>query len=370
MLLGLCFLQLHIYRTTGYERSKSIVYFCLFCSIPAFLEFFVQARILPNSFIYWLTMIAFTTNGALRSYYLKSLSYFVAIPNGVLKFCYAALLVLSICSALPLCLQIMGYPYLLFDSRKLFAVGNFFADSFTRTIGRPSQFTVIMLSLYATIDLIYSVIILRLVYRSTRDPWFIAGLCLTLFICLEHFSLPFTTKYYIPLFFLSFTFEALRMSFLSLKEYIVERELLSGNLKKTEPLKEIDKYQNSNLTDERIEFLGAKLIDYLEKTEIYKNPNLRLDKLAFAIGIPSYQLSQVINYGLHTSFYEMINTYRINSIIEHFMDPSNDDKNILDIAYENGFNSKSTFNVTFKKMTGTKPSEYRNQFTASGEANR
>jgi len=59
------------------------------------------------------------------------------------------------------------------------------------------------------------------------------------------------------------------------------------------------------------------------------------------------------------NFCEFINGYRIEESKRQLFDPARQERSILDIAYEVGFNSKSTFNSAFKKHTGPKPSEFR-----------
>jgi AraC-like DNA-binding protein len=47
------------------------------------------------------------------------------------------------------------------------------------------------------------------------------------------------------------------------------------------------------------------------------------------------------------------------------LDPNNK-KNVLEILYETGFNSKATFNRVFKKVTGLSPTEYKKKFAGEG----
>ena len=61
------------------------------------------------------------------------------------------------------------------------------------------------------------------------------------------------------------------------------------------------------------------------------------------------------------NFYNFINEFRIEAAKEILQDPSSKGKNILQIAYEVGFNSKSAFNTYFKRLTGKTPSAYRKE---------
>jgi AraC-like DNA-binding protein len=101
------------------------------------------------------------------------------------------------------------------------------------------------------------------------------------------------------------------------------------------------------------------LISYLEQEKPYTDPDLQLQNLADHLGIPSYQLSQIINTELRQNFYELINSLRIAEAKHRLIDPANQHITILAIAYDIGFNSKSTFNTAFKKYTKMTPSQFK-----------
>ena len=82
--------------------------------------------------------------------------------------------------------------------------------------------------------------------------------------------------------------------------------------------------------------------------------------------IPAHHISQVINEKLHMSFFELIASYRIKEAESILLDPANDLLTIEEVAEEVGYNSKSAFNKTFKKLTGKTPSECRDQNKKSG----
>jgi AraC-like DNA-binding protein len=100
---------------------------------------------------------------------------------------------------------------------------------------------------------------------------------------------------------------------------------------------------------------------------VYTDPDLTLEKLASLMKTPRHHLSEVLNQYLHRTFYQFINDYRMQKVL-HLLDHCRRQEvtpNILSIAYEAGFNSKSAFNQYFKKTTGFTPTEYLKQ---SGEA--
>jgi putative ABC transport system permease protein len=91
----------------------------------------------------------------------------------------------------------------------------------------------------------------------------------------------------------------------------------------------------------------------------YRDPELSLPSLAEKLCLTTHELSRIINTGLKKSFNDFINEYRVAEVIQKMQDPAYDKITLLGIAYDSGFNSKSTFNLIFKKMTGKTPAEYK-----------
>lgn len=105
-------------------------------------------------------------------------------------------------------------------------------------------------------------------------------------------------------------------------------------------------------------------VDALVRTrQLYRQPRFSLRDLASETGIQEKNLSWIINQGAQQNFSEYINQLRVEAACEHLLSsPSN---NLLDIAYAVGFNSKSTFNASFKKQTGMTPSQFAKKSAAS-----
>lgn len=102
-----------------------------------------------------------------------------------------------------------------------------------------------------------------------------------------------------------------------------------------------------------------RLRQYLASQKPYLNPELRLSELADALGLKSYQLTEIINRGEGKNFYELVNSFRVEEFKRRAADPAHSHLSLLGLAMDSGFNSKSVFNETFRKMTGQTPSEYR-----------
>ncbi len=120
------------------------------------------------------------------------------------------------------------------------------------------------------------------------------------------------------------------------------------------------KYQKSGLTDERAGRLLHKLTHFMEQDKPHLEPALTLGDLAEMLAISPNHLSQLLNERLQQTFFDFVNGYRVREAQHGLSDPAKRHLTILAIAYEVGFNSKSSFNTAFKKHLGMTPSQFRN----------
>lgn len=120
------------------------------------------------------------------------------------------------------------------------------------------------------------------------------------------------------------------------------------------------------LDDEDVERIAARLGRVVDETEILFDPLLSMPKLANTIGATPNQLSHVLNQHLGKSFFDFVNEVRTREASRLLIEEP--DRTILDIATSVGFNSKSTFNLAFKKITGRTPSVYRSEFLEKSDA--
>ena len=98
---------------------------------------------------------------------------------------------------------------------------------------------------------------------------------------------------------------------------------------------------------------------YMQEQKPYLDPELTLTSLAKGLNMTRSQLSQLINVGIGDNFYDFVNKYRVEQVKKLMTDPQVKNFNMLGIALEAGFKSKSTFNLIFKRFTGLTPTEYR-----------
>jgi len=118
------------------------------------------------------------------------------------------------------------------------------------------------------------------------------------------------------------------------------------------------KYKRTNIDKQFADKTESKLNNVILSKELFLNPSLNLSDLAESVEITPNQLSQILNEHIGKNFYDFVNTYRLKHFLEIYKDPKNRQFTLLSLAYECGFNSKTTFNTFFKKSLGTSPSEY------------
>lgn len=119
------------------------------------------------------------------------------------------------------------------------------------------------------------------------------------------------------------------------------------------------KYQHSGLGEEELQALGKRLIAWVEESEAFLDPQLKLADLSEALGVSPHILSQVFSQAIQANFYDFVNQYRVEKVKQYLQDSKKQSATILSLAFDAGFNSKTTFNTAFKKFTGTSPSAYR-----------
>jgi AraC-like DNA-binding protein len=106
-----------------------------------------------------------------------------------------------------------------------------------------------------------------------------------------------------------------------------------------------------------------KLIQYMDNEKPYLRSNLTISELANELNIQPHILSSILNNKLSKNFFDFVNQYRIEDFKNRIHDPENLKYTILALAYECGFNSKSSFNRIFKNYEGITPSEYLKSIT-------
>jgi len=102
-----------------------------------------------------------------------------------------------------------------------------------------------------------------------------------------------------------------------------------------------------------------QLLEIMESKKPFIDADLTIDRLSSIVNIPVYLLSRLINEQSGQNFFNFINRFRVEEVKQQLKDPRNRKTNLLSIALDCGFSSKTTFNTIFKKLTGTTPSQFR-----------
>lgn len=121
-------------------------------------------------------------------------------------------------------------------------------------------------------------------------------------------------------------------------------------------ISETGKYARSALSEDRQVAISARLERLMRDERAYRDPLLSLSALASQLGVTPNHLSQTLNHHIGESFFDFINRHRVEDAIAQISSTS---ESLLNIAYDVGFNSRSTFNLAVKKHTGQSPSAFR-----------
>ncbi len=143
-------------------------------------------------------------------------------------------------------------------------------------------------------------------------------------------------------------------------------QLFTGINMNLEPLSTTSKKKTKALSAKESEVESQyleTLITFMNDKKPYLDFELTLQKLSIKTKIPEKELSLLINHHLGKHFFDFINEYRINDAKKLLQAPSKKDLTVLEILYEVGFNSKSSFYSAFKKATNQTPTQYRKSTT-------
>lgn len=210
-------------------------------------------------------------------------------------------------------------------------------------------------------------------FASTLEPislswlrYFLLGLVVALFLSLNDGQewipaiLPFTSFGYLILTFYMGYFWLRQQEIYPYpdKEVGAIRDILETNTKTA---------RTQRFTPDELSPVKQKLMTVMETEKVYLDPDLGLPELAAKVGLSTHDLSFVINEGFQENFFQFVNRYRIEEAKVLLRSPHHKHLNILGIAYEVGFRSKSTFNTTFKKLTGQSPSYFSKGLDSSSE---
>ncbi|MCK8524131.1 helix-turn-helix domain-containing protein [Aquimarina sp. D1M17] len=130
------------------------------------------------------------------------------------------------------------------------------------------------------------------------------------------------------------------------------------------PSTEEKKYKNSPLQQEEITEFKERINHFFQQNDDYLDADFSLPVLSKSIQIPKHHLSQIINSEMNTTFYDLVNSKRVEYAIQRIKKQNELNITLEGLGYESGFNSKSAFFYHFKKHTGKTPGQFRKEISA------
>ena len=141
---------------------------------------------------------------------------------------------------------------------------------------------------------------------------------------------------------------------------IRQQDLFSNTIKNELELVDTKSEQKKlGLQPETAILKHKELLKLMENEKPYLNPSLTIGDLSKDMDMNVRELSLLINHDLNTHFFDFVNNYRIEKAKKMLQDPICKELTILEILYDVGFNSKSSFHTAFKKHSKQTPTEFR-----------
>lgn len=219
-----------------------------------------------------------------------------------------------------------------------------------------TEATLISLALYALLGLYEVVRAFRIKKESFWRP--VSATLVTLRAGLLQLVTFFALIVLVKIFNKNDTGDHLFAAYLTIPVYLTSFRVIrqSGFFKQANITEQL-KYKSSTLTEEQQKTTLEKLKSLMETEKPFLQSDFSLPQLADRLKLSVHIVSQVINDGLGKSFFEMTAEYRVATAKQLLKDQPN--IKIEEIAEQVGYNSKSSFNTAFKKITGKTPSEFR-----------
>ena len=127
-----------------------------------------------------------------------------------------------------------------------------------------------------------------------------------------------------------------------------------------------EKYLRTKLDEETLEEYHRRIKSFIIAGQGYLDPELSVPAVADECGIPLHHVSQTINTKYGKSFHLLMMELRVRHSERLLSDADSREKSIIEIAFDSGFNSKSNFNMAFKKIHGITPTEFRKKTATRG----
>ncbi|MDF1550335.1 MAG: helix-turn-helix domain-containing protein [Bacteroidales bacterium] len=119
------------------------------------------------------------------------------------------------------------------------------------------------------------------------------------------------------------------------------------------------KYQKSSLSAQDKEEILLKIKIEMENKKYFTYNRCSLAGFSKNINESVHHVSQVINEKMNKTFFELLAWYRVEEAKKIIIGDADSKITIEELAEKVGYNSKSSFNTAFKKLTSQTPSDFR-----------
>lgn len=124
----------------------------------------------------------------------------------------------------------------------------------------------------------------------------------------------------------------------------------------------VEKMTKLGLDDELIQKIATEINFYFNDQRSFLEHEISLTRVSKNLGYTRNQVSYVINHALGQTFYELVNSRRIEYVMQQLY-ADKPDVSILELSIDAGFNSVSGFYTAFKKHTNMTPVQFQRTLT-------
>lgn len=111
--------------------------------------------------------------------------------------------------------------------------------------------------------------------------------------------------------------------------------------------------------------LVEKLSSEMNRSELFRDPDLTLSRLARHLGLPAREISKAVNRSTGLNISQFINNMRISAVCKML---TTTDVSVTTAMLEAGFYTKSNFNREFRRVTGQTPTDWRSGIRSNSTA--
>jgi len=123
-----------------------------------------------------------------------------------------------------------------------------------------------------------------------------------------------------------------------------------------------EKMTKLGLNEELIQKIAKEINFYIDEQKSFLEHQISLTRVSEKLGYTRNQVSYVINHALGQTFYDLVNSRRIDYVMQQLY-ATKPDVSVLELSINAGFNSVSGFYTAFKKHTSMTPVQYQRTLT-------